>query len=539
MLLSFYFFNNTLVLFLDNFFWSLVSYKQLGFFFKTTLQANPFQFFFLKKNCFFVPFFFKEKNIQFFFSIPSFLHKISWKSSINFLQPLQGSFLSFDNFFFFDYSKPFFKKKILTSDFSLQLFNKRLIFLNKLLNPFLNKSFIFLKWLRFYRSLKLSDLSPFQWRHFNLFQDWKNQIQNSWDAKFFVPSKNRKLLVLESRPSVKVKDLHSFRMAPYTFFLHYFYNYKSYLHKHNLIFFRYFNNFLQKFDLQVQRDFFSSFLRFFWKDGRKFWYIKLSNAFYVWDFVRKTWFLFKKFSAVRFYFPLRVLSLQTSIYLARVHFKIFNSSAFNQFFSFSFIKRWTSWKFLYRMHDFLSQLSIQRKFIKRGLSLNYRGITLSNSFFGTSFSLNNRSFYSFNNLLLRSLLYNVKSIFFFNIHTIFSMEAFTNLITHKTFFSFYAFFPFFSKSIFNVFTHFKSFSQSLFFFSNFSFFVKSSVQGFFWNYLSFINPFIKMKKYSLAFKAKFFDSHFCNFLFLDFKDRSFYSRFYGARLNYLWRKGRS
>lgn len=536
--LRFYYINNNVVFFLDNFFWSLVSYKQLGFFFKTTFKPNSFQFFLLKKNCFFVPFFFKEKNFLFFFALPAFLQKISLRISLYFLKPQQGAFLALNQFFFMNYSKPVFLKQRLIKNFSLQSFTKRISFLKKVLNPFLKQSFHFLKWLRLYRTLRFSDLSLWNWKHFYLYDFWKKDMDTRWGAKIFVRNKNRTLLVLKpSRRRLKKQGFQSRIQSSYSFFLHYFYHYRSHLHKHSLVFFQYLNHLLQKFDLQLQKDFFFSFIRFFWKDGRKFWYFKVAKEYYVWDFEKKTWFLYQKPSLFNFFFSPPSLAKQHAIFISRIHFKIFNSSVFNQFFSFSFIKRWTSWKFLYRMEDFLSQLSIQRSFIRRGLSLNYRGITLTNSYFGTSFFLNNRSFYSFNSLLLKSLLYNVKSVFFFNLHNIFSREILSKLFKQKTFFALYSFFPLLSKTIFKNFTHFKNFTQSFFFFSNFSFFVRSSVQGFFWNYLSFINPFIRMKKYALGFKSKFFATPFCNFLFLDFKEHFFYSKFFGSRINALWRQG--
>lgn len=131
------------------------------------------------------------------------------------------------------------------------------------------------------------------------------------------------------------------------------------------------------------------------------------------------------------------------------------------------------------MHDFLTHLRVQRDFISRGLTLNYKKIKLANNFFGTAFFLNNRSFYSFNVFLLKSFLYNGKSIFFFNIQNVFIFDVLLKLLRSKFFFSIYFFLPIFSKSIFSLIKNLKNISKTLFFFGRFSFFVRSSVNGFF------------------------------------------------------------
>lgn len=185
------------------------------------------------------------------------------------------------------------------------------------------------------------------------------------------------------------------------------------------------------------------------------------------------------------------------------------------------------------MQFFLKNLSIQRIFIKRGLSLNYKNINLSNNFFGTSFFLNNRSFYSFNRFLFKSFLYNVKSIYFFNIQNIFCFDFLLKIFRSKLFFSIYFFLPLFSKKLTGLINQFKSICKTLFFFSTTGPFVKNSANGFFWNYFSFINPYIKTKSSSWFLKKNSYKSPFFDFLLADFRSRSFLSKFYTARLNTL------
>jgi len=333
----------------------------------------------------------------------------------------------------------------------------------------------------------------------------------------------------------KKVSMSSYIEPNFTFFLRFFYNHKLKIQQNTLVFLRYFNNLLQKFNIQIHRDFFFSFLRFFWRLGRKYWFFKINNNFYFWNSLKKSWFLVKSNSSIKFFSLHPNFSIFNNIYFSRPHFKVFNSSTFNQFFSFSFIKRWTCLKFLYRMHDFLAHLSVQRDVLSQGFTLNYRRIKLANSFFGTSFFLNNRSFYSFNTFLLKSFLYNTKSIFFFNIQNIFIFDVLLKIFRSRKFFSIYFFFPVFSKSIFSFITNFKNLSKTLFFFGSFNFFLRSAVNGFFWNYFSFINPFIKLQKTSLFFKSNFYQSHFCNLLFLDYRGRSFFSKFYSSRLHALFK----
>lgn len=131
------------------------------------------------------------------------------------------------------------------------------------------------------------------------------------------------------------------------------------------------------------------------------------------------------------------------------------------------------------MHDFLTHLRAQRDFISRGFTLNYKKIKLINNFFGTAFFLTNRSFYSFNVFLLKSFLYNGKAIFFFDIKNVFIFDVLLKILRSKLFFSIYFFLPIFSKSVFSLTKYLKNISKTLFFFGSFSFFVRSSVNGFF------------------------------------------------------------
>lgn len=83
---------------------------------------------------FFVPFFFKEKKINFFFPLRSFMPKISYKLSLFFLKAKQGFFLNFNKFFSLAQSRKFLGKKVLERFNFLDFFFKRIAFLHKKLN---------------------------------------------------------------------------------------------------------------------------------------------------------------------------------------------------------------------------------------------------------------------------------------------------------------------------------------------------------------------------------------------------------------------
>ena len=183
------------------------------------------------------------------------------------------------------------------------------------------------------------------------------------------------------------------------------------------------------------------------------------------------------------------------------------------------------------MQDFLEHLSVHRGFIGRGLSLNYKSIKLANSFFGTSFFFNSLGFYSFNKILVDAFLYNVKPVFYLTFYSIFSIAFILKIFRSKQFFSIYFFLPVFSRKLFSLIHHFKSISKTLFFFNHF--FVRGTVNGFFCHYFAAINPFCKRNNYSFFFPMESYKSLFCSLLFVDYRARSFFSKFFSARMNFL------
>jgi hypothetical protein len=97
--LKFYIFKNinTLILFMDNCFWQLLSFKELFRNFKIQSDCFVNQNFFFKKKSFFFPFFIQENF--FFFKIPFQQVKISLKIFSNHLKKKFCSFLGKNQFF--------------------------------------------------------------------------------------------------------------------------------------------------------------------------------------------------------------------------------------------------------------------------------------------------------------------------------------------------------------------------------------------------------------------------------------------------------